>query len=111
MLVTRVVGTSELEKGLLPKVLNLPTVLLTPRQEASWSVACCTRINNGEQEKPGRPILMLAGLSILLAVLKPLRLELAGVRWVGVWAQDACMGLLKVFVWLCCQVTRPCEGQ
>lgn len=54
---------------------------------------------------------MLAGLSILLAVLKPLRLELAGVRWVGVWAQDACMGLLKVFVWLCCQVTRPCEGQ
>lgn len=53
---------------------------------------------------------MLAGLSILLALLKPVRLELAGVRWVGVWAQAASGELLQVFAWLCYQVTTPYEG-
>lgn len=43
---------------------------------------------------------MLARLSMLLAVLKPVRLEPAGVRWVGVWGQAACGELLQVFVWL-----------
>lgn len=54
---------------------------------------------------------MLAGLPMLLAVLKPARLEIAGVGSVGVLAQAAFGEPLQVFVWLCCQVTRPCEEQ